>query len=356
MWLFGDTCDHYATADLGTKYTDYGSGGGDGTRVVAGAGVDGTSAIEFYDGNGHVGRAVVTSRPTLFCGFYWKSSSLGANRVHSLWDGINGRGQVTYVVNTDGSISAWRVFSNNTFMGYTLSTLLGTSAPGLIFPNVRHHLQFKTTISATVGVCQVKVDGNLVLDLSAQNTRNSEASGDSYTMFGVGGSNGSGSAFVDDIWSCDDDAGPADGCTDFLGQLIGEVSRPNGAGVSSGFTPTSGANYTNVDDSTPDGDTTIVTSSVVGTKDTYAHSPLTRIGSGIKCVQLVTTAKKTSGATRAIRHVLRSGGTDYEGPDLYLPTVYAMQITPKPLDPATSAAWANPAAVDATEIGQTVSV
>lgn len=354
MWLFGDTFAHYATADLGTKYQDY--GGGTGARIVAGAGTDGTPAVEFYNGTGVVGRAVVTSRPTLFCGFAWKTTSLGSNRVHSLWDGINGRGQVTYVVNTDGSISAWRVFGNNSFMGYTLSTLLGTSDPGVIFPNVRHHFQFKTTISATVGVCQVKVDGNLVLDLSGQNTRNSEAVGDSYTMFGVGGSNGGGSAFVDRLWACDDDTGPSDGCDDFLGQLIAEVSRPNAAGASSGMTPTSGANYTNVDDPTPDGDTSVVSSSVVGTKDTYGHAALVRITSGIKCVQQVTTARKTTGATRAICHVLRSGGADYDGPDKYLADTYLMQVTPQPLDPATSAAWADPAAVNATEIGHKVTV
>lgn len=354
-WLFGDSFDFYATADLAGRYQDYGAGGGNGTRIVAGVGTDGTAGVEFYNSNGRLGRAVVSASQTSFCGFMWKSGSLGSNNLHGVWDGVNDRGQVVYVVNTDGSVSAYRVYSNNGFMGYALSTLLGTSAPGLVFANVKQHFQFKTKISATVGTCEVRIDGAVALALTGKNTRNSEASGDSYTMLGVGGCNGSTFAWADDVWMCDD-VNSGDGCMDFLGQLTGEVSRPNAAGASSAWSPTSGANYTNVDDTAPDGDTTIVSSGVVGTKDTYAHTALTRIVSGIKCVQQTTVARKTTGGTRAICHVTRSGGTDYDSTDLYLPSTYGMQVTNRPLDPATGVAWADPTAVNAIQIGQKVTV
>jgi len=52
------------------------------------------------------------------------------------------------------------------------STLLGTSSPSTIATAVWHYIEAHFIISDTVGVVQVKLNGQLVIDLSGQDTRN----------------------------------------------------------------------------------------------------------------------------------------------------------------------------------------
>lgn len=352
-WLGGTSCDGYATADLGKRFVIVGSGG---IAVSPGTGRFGTNSIRCSTGNGYVGMAAVTSSATVITGRAFRTAIVGTEFPFcEVWDGLAGQGQVLYTINTDGSISAWRVGASNPPMRYAGSTRLGTSAPGIIQPNIYYSIVIKTTISATTGVCVVKVNGATVLNLTAQNTRNASASGNTYTVLLDGLGATVTTVDVDDLWACDDTGAQNN---DFPpGDIIGEWSVVNGAGASSGWTKNSGAtNASCVDDSTPDGDTTIVSAGTVGLKDTYTHAALTRITGGIVCVQTIAVAKVASPGTRAIGLVLRSAGTDYVGSDHYLPADYATQIDVHELDPATSAAWANPAAVNATEVGEEVTV
>jgi hypothetical protein len=110
-----------------------------------------------------------------------------------------------------------------------------------------------------------------------------------------------------------------------------------------------------VNEAAPDDDTSYVSDGTVGHIDTYQHGALTRITSGIKCVQIVADAKKDNAGTRAIAGVIRRAGSNYVGADVYLGTSYFMAVDPRPLDPSTGLAW-TAADVDAAEVGQKVTV
>lgn len=140
---------------------------------------------------------------------------------------------------TEGYVAAYRGdFASG-------GTLLG-SASNKWFWSTWHHWEFRLVCNDTTGAVKIAIDGTTVLDLTSQDTKNGGADAlidkiewvpgsgdDGYNLRDIVVMNGAGSAFNDMI-------GPA---------TVG-VMKPNGAGAVSGWTPTSGANYTTVDEVT----------------------------------------------------------------------------------------------------------
>lgn len=356
MWLFGDTCDHYATADLTAKYQTVGAG----VAIVPGAGRYGGNAMRLTpDGSlnrGVVSVGVTPSTATAIATFSIRVSALtAAFGFAEIRDGSTDCAHIIFTIGTDGAITAWHV--NGLFarpsplqaIGGLSVEVVDATGP-MIRAGVWHTVELSVKPHASAGTIAVKVDGRVGLTLTGINTKG-QLAGATYSMWNLGDYNGTPNYVdLDDIMVYDD-VNTGDGVTSFLGHRMGEALFATGSGATTAWTPSAGANYQCVDDATPDGDATTV-SADDGKTDTYTHGPLTKITSGIAMAQVVTTAKLTGSGARAIRGVVRVAGTDYQGDDdQFLASDYAVVITPFAKNPATDAEW-SAAAVNAAEIGQ----
>lgn len=353
MWLGGDSFDHYVTADLPKKYTVVQGA----VSIGAGTGRGGTHSLRTATDTGLVGMSINTGNLDIFHAVAYKPSLIHQGPLAQLRDGVANIPHLSWDLNLDGSISVWRCHTATTLAyigsdGGAFYDFLGVTAPGLIVAGAWQHLEFHTLIHASAGGTWIKINGHEVLALTGINTKGT-GTGDRVTLVNFGGPHFSVVTDWDDLMIYDTSGDPPNAS---LGDLTAECLFPNGVGHSSGWTPSSGANYTCVDDLAPDDDTTTVTADTPGQKDTYLHTPLVRITRDIAVVQSVLTAKKSDSGTRALAAVTRVGATDYQSSvDHYLASEYAMYRHGRPVNPATSAAWLK-AAVDASEIGQIVSV
>lgn len=125
-----------------------------------------------------------------------------------------------------------------------------------------------------------------------------------FSSFAFGGSGGGYSTWFDDIYLTD-------------GELLGDtkvaVLYPNGVGASSDWTPTSGANWSNVEEHIPDDDTTVVSAATSGLKDLYnmddiPASPVIQVLG----VQALWCVKKTDAGAATVKGVWKSGLTEID--------------------------------------------
>ncbi len=355
MWLFGDSFDHYT--DLTTKYDAVGSA----QSISAGNGRYSTNCVRFTSASGYLNKGVTpgSATATAFLSMAVKHTpSISANQPFAnLWNSALARGHVCFVLNTDGSISAWNQnFNEGPLQAVTIvGVLLGTTAAGLVATGVYSSLELSVVVHPSAGTVTIKVNGATALSLTSQDTQNSNAAVNTWSSWWIGQGVANGTLDIDDLMLYDS-YNNGDGITTFLGDLTAECVLVSGAGATSAWTKNTGAsNAAAVDEAPPDGDTTYVSADTVGLTDTYAHGALTRIVAGVRCVQVVLTVKKVGSGARAIAGVIRRSSTDYPGADLYLGTSYVTAVDARPKDPATSAAW-TAANVNAAEIGQTVTV
>jgi hypothetical protein len=139
---------------------------------------------------------------------------------------------------------------------------------------------------------------------------------------------------------------------DPLGDRAVTYSAPNGAGYYSGWTPSAGANYTDVDEANEDGDATYVSTSVVGTRDAYTIAGIPAVAASVAGVMPVIWARKTDAGTRAVAPSVRIGGVDYDQTATNLSTSYV----PLPqavlnVSPATGVAF-TVAEVNGMQVGE----
>jgi hypothetical protein len=227
---------------------------------------------------------------------------------------------------------------------YRGTTQIAITANGLFTFNVWHYIEFSATVSDTVGVAKVRLDGTEVISFTGD-TKNAgtNLTIDTVQIIGVGAS-----SRTDDLYICDDTGSAPN--NDFLGDSRVITLVPTGPGANTSLTPSAGANWTCVDE-LPYSATDFVTSATVGARDTYAMSDLPAGVTTIFGVQQNAIAKKSDAGTRSIKNVLRSGGTDY--PDAAaqpLAVGDSSYRTLRQTDPATSAAWTI-AGVNAIEAG-----
>jgi hypothetical protein len=234
-------------------------------------------------------------------------------------------------VNTDGTISAYRLSSN------TAGTLLGTSpsvgSPKVVL-NTIHHLAIVWTLSTTVGAITVYLDGVAILTLSGVNNANAGA-GTTADTFDFEQSFGNASVFiVDDYYETDDAV--------FAGQAKVIPIRPNADTATKDFTPDTGtANFSRVNENLINGDTSYVQASTVGNHDLYANGGLGFSPSAILAVQVSLFAEKTDTASRSVAVEVKSNTTTSVGPDVALIQSYQRIDRCLTTDPDTSANWTN---------------
>lgn len=214
------------------------------------------------------------------------------------------------------------------------STVLLTSAMALGL-GVEYLIEVRYLPHASAGVFQVKVNGVLVIDYSGNTgtttpINNISFGKASYWVF-----------YLDNV-VIDDAAWP--------GNSKIQAIKPTGAGNSTQWTPSAGANYACVDE-VPPSEADYIESNVIGHLDLYAASDLVGTIGAVKCVQVQALAVAEGAPTPTnLQFAVRSGGTDYFSGDKLVPSGAAQLAGLWETDPATGVAWLA-GAVNAMEIG-----
>lgn len=240
-------------------------------------------------------------------------------------------------LNASAQVCAWRA---------TTGTLLGASSE-TVAAGTWFQLTGKVVVHDTTGSIELRLNGSPtpILSLSGIDTRNGGAG--VIDTVQLGGSAMAGSKWTDfAVWN---ESGESP--TGWVGDVRVDVYLPSGAGSSTQFTPSAGANYACVGEAIADGDTSYVESATNGHLDLYAIGNMTHTPSQIHAVGVTALAKKTDAGSGSLKLKLKSGATTDESSATALSDgSYSRLSYYRGIDPATDGAWTK-AGVDALEAG-----
>jgi hypothetical protein len=226
-------------------------------------------------------------------------------------------------------------------------TLLATST-NKINDSVWCYIEFATTIHATAGMYEVRVDGVQWLYSNTANTKNSaNATTNQFALTFVG--TGGNAALFDDFYSRNDGT--------FMGDCRVLTNMPTGdSATNKAFQRSTGSsNFALVDENPQNDDTDYVFSNNVGDIDTYTFGAISPSGT-IVGARIVVTARKDDAGNRQIGIESRVGGTNRDGANvLALASTYTSLVEMYLNDPSTSAPWTI-AGLNAAEFGQKVTL
>lgn len=328
--LFIDSFDHYATADLAEKWTSVFNSG---NATIGAYGRNSTNGIRMSTGNCHVSSTVLGGVSEAIVGVAIKISQLGS-AMGMIGFGSAGTWECGIVLQADGTFRPFVVSNSAYNLGEGLGniTLIGTSSSAGLQAGVWAYLECQMKCDGSTGTCTVRLNGTQVLADTALDTLYTSAT---LTRAAIG-STGAGTRDFDDLYIASVSGGLV---TAFLGDVTVSAIYPNGAGNSTGWTPSAGSNYQCVDEAVVNDDTDYVSTSVNTTKDLYAFGDAP-VGADIRGVQLLIAARKGADGPGQITPVVRSNSTDYDQTAQGLGgTTYQYLRTMVEADPATSAAW-----------------
>lgn len=291
-------------------------------------------------------RSLPAPLSTVACGFAYRTSNREGHAVSilptifGLYSDVSAVWHTLLCVFASGAIGAYRATGSNA------GTLLGASPNDTIKNNVWHYIEVEAVIHDTLGRIKVKVDGNVVVNVTNVDTQNGGAGTvDKIVIASTNGSAATVNADFDDIYVTDDGVS--------LGERRVETLTPN-ADVVKTFVPNAGTtNYTQVDELPNNGDTDYVQGSAVGDTDTYDFTNLSSNSAGVDAVQFVSYARKTDAATRALALQAVVAGSSYDGPATNLSASYTKIERLMTSNPNTGGAW-NYATVNALRGGPKV--
>lgn len=312
---FVDSFDHYQSAQLASKWSSYSTVGYHG-GISAGQGRNGTAA--YYAGRTWTIRKILDAQTTWIIGCAFRHVGTVAWVFLESMDGTTR--QIGVQINVDRTISVLRG-----------TTVLATSETALS-GDTWYYIELRTVIHNTTGEYELRVNGTAWLTATGANTRSSaNNSADGIRIYSENFQFG----YFDDLYICD---GTGSSHNTFLGDCKVMALVPSGAGASTQWTPSAGANYECVDDATPDSDTTYVSSATAGHKDTYALGDLSGSGT-ILGVQSSYFARKDDAGSRTVKSVVRSGaGAESNGASVSVSDTYVYYIDLHATEPG-GAAW-----------------
>jgi|SRR5262252_9040114 len=345
-FLFADSFDHYATADLLTKWTTSVATAGGSISVQAAAGRRASASFR-TNGAGteaSMTKSLAASGATAVVGMAMNwSTTLPTPYSHPFLAIVQGgTPQITCLCLTDGRIEVRR--------GAWNGTVLGTTASPVFTSATYAYIELKVLIDPSAGTVGLRANGASALSLTGQNTRNTGVSGwDALSIGFMSNFGNPGKQLdLDDLYLLDG-SGSAP-LNDFLGDVRVDPRYPTGAGSNTGWTPNTGANWDAVNDTAPDGDTTYVSAASSPLTDTYATQDAPVAGATLYAVQLCIDAKKSDSGACTLAPVIRHSGTDYAGTTFNPGTSYAYGIIPYGLNPGTGTGWTE-SAFNAAEFG-----
>lgn len=337
--LFCDSFDHYTTlAQALTKWTTSA-----GSPTINAASRFGAGALRVSSAQ-NLQRTVASSAGPYIWGFafYYTSAPVADTVIFTTLESTTVHADLR--LTPTGTLRATR---NGTSLG------LGTAVLSQL---TWYYIEVKITINNTTGVFAVKLNGVSELNLTSQDTQNGGTGViDNYRLGYNGSGQASDPAFYDDHVMLDTTGSAPN--NDFIGDVRVEALLPNGNGNSSqwvGQDADSTDNYLNVDEASPDDNTTYNESGTVSNKDTYAYSNLTPGSGTVYGVQIVPYARKTDSGSRSIVSVARLSATEVDSSNKALTTTYLYLPDMRETKPG-GGAW-SVSDVNSAEFGAKVSV
>lgn len=213
------------------------------------------------------------------------------------------------------------------------------------------HVEFRIKQHATLGELEIRRNGSLVASDTGLNTLPASVTG--FTSFAVTAVNNAQQHHMDDLYIFN-----TLGTTNntFAGDTRITVLRPTANGLDNNFTPFgSGANFSAVNETTHDQDTTYVEAGQLGAQEKYTQNTFTNLGINpgtIFCTQVVNAAKKTDAGTLKYRDQMIIGGLEFDnGVDVIATSgTYQMTFFVRDTDPSDNGAWTE-AKIDAVGSG-----
>lgn len=290
-------------------------------------------------GNGWTRKNIGGTETTIVTGFAFRpiQNDTGVIQLVGLYEGTTLHADLRMSIGT-GSYD---------LVATRAGTTLGTASAALV-DGAWHYIEIKVFLHDTTGTFEVRVNGVVALNLTAQDTRNAGTPFCDRVLLGnAAGSSASHDVYFDD-WYVLDTSGSLN--TDFLGDSRVAALYPTGAGNSTQWTPNAGSNWDRVDDTAADSDTTYNSEATVGEKDTYALADTPTTATTVAGVKEIVFARKDDAGAITLRQVIRAGGTDYEGGDFALGDTYTYKAELRETNPNTAVAWTD-ADVDGIEAG-----
>lgn len=285
-------------------WTFVNSSSGSGTTIDASGGVIGQglkvlgqSASVAYSAS-YAYRGFVAS-PNILCGFNFKRDSVSATDSRFLALAESGTQHLYFLVGSTGIISIYRGDG----------TLLGSTSTFAVTEDAWSFIEVDAYIDNAAGYVRLVIDGDEILNLTGIDTRNGGAVGTIdrlYLYCDTGGFPNVNLHYFDDLYILDD-AGVE--MNELLGPVRHDVVRPTGASGTNDFTPSAGANWQNVDDTTPDDDGTYNESAVDTDADDFVLANLPDDSLTIFAVTVRVVVKRADAGVANIATRLTSGAT-----------------------------------------------
>lgn len=314
--------------------------------VVAG-GRNGTKAVYGTDqGGGQRGYLQKTlpgggKQTAIFGGAWLQSGSTFANAGGCIVQAIEGSStpgtnkvQISLHVNTAlGTLYIRR--GGSPAGGYVTGddgTLL-VAGTRVLVPGIYYYVEMKVYVHGSTGRVIVRINGVVDIDFTGNTLGAVNLLVDAWRPI-LSSSN---PVYWDDLYFADNTGAQNN---DFLGDVRVEALFPNATGAAGTWTPNAaGANYTKVNEASPDSDTTYVSTGVVGNIDEYNFTDSTAVAAVIKGIQTGLFARKEDAGARTIAPVIRQTATDYVGTAVALGVAYAEYQQMYELNPATGVAF-----------------
>lgn len=310
--LFIDSFDHYATADIGEKWTN------------AGGMISASYARHGLGGANTSSERAITlpAQTSMMCGFACKPIGLGSGRLIALSSGEIISDAVTSPLLSKFLILNLLPSGQLEVKGGTTGTGPGTGGtrygvtdpPYILQDGVWAYIEVKMTDIAADSTITVRINQQTAL-VCTGDTRIKGLSGlpiyTEWNMFCLG-SLGYNSA-IDDLY-----VGSLSGgrYTDFLGEVRIDCHFPNAPGTYTQWTRggvDSGNNWDQVNETAPNDNTDYNEAATSGLIDTFASEAFVPEGNTLLAIQHVMAATKYDAGNALIAPVLRQGTTDYVG-------------------------------------------
>ena len=278
----------------------------------------------------NLGNAVITVPDTsgpYFYGFRFIATEALEFAQLAIFQDPSGNPQVTFTLNANGTISAYR----GSFEG----ALLGTSSTsGVVISNVWCYIELGCTCDPVNGTVDIRINGTSVLNFTGQNT---QGAGD--TQIGqIRNLGGNVSNFLQDFYICNS---TGDYNTSFLGDCHISVYNPTSNGTYTAYSPNGATElYECVNATTPTDGTVFASDSNPGDKMSVNLAPSSVAGT-IAGVIVVGRAEKTDSGTRTASLLALNGGNEVDGANIALGTSYAYYTEVLETDPATGLPFTN---------------
>lgn len=337
--LFLDGFDHYSLPQMSRKWT--GITGTSFLSLVSGRyGGQGLNSVTNSSGanNGTVS-VNIGSQTTLVCGFAFRIVAGGTNGA---WGEpvffYNGSTFCCYIrCQNDGSITVRN----------TASTVLGTSATGLLNPGRWYYLEFKATINGSTGSFDVHLNGSSIVSGSGVNTSDGSLASANIVKLGPLGWNNVSFDF-DDLYILNTGGTQNNG---LLGKCRVGTTFPNAPGASTNWAPVGAANnWACVNENPADDDSTYVYTTATNSVDLYVCGG--SIGfPKIYGVAIDLEARIDDAGPHSAEDEARSGGNNYAGQRFNPTSSYLIYQHIWETDPNTSVPW-TVAGVNAAQFGE----